>query len=256
MPAINAGAKGDLLARWIDPFLRPVMKAKSQAAHEPTAVSRPEQSGQVQSGGADPDRVLLFGNGPAAGWGVASHDAAIPGHLAREFSALTGHPVEVNVIADPAVGCAAAPALLAGLDLSAYDAVVVILGSSDALQLLPTHRWELAMTAVIRTLLDKTAVATDIVIMGIQPLSSIPAFSVRPNGLADEHASILNEITRQACRGRVTYLEPPDVRHPGLALTPGPASEGHWNAVYHEWGKIQAGRLQQLRAANPAWRSD
>lgn len=83
-------------------LLRPVMRVWAASLERDfQGAPRPHDIPQAHSAGIDSDRILLVGCGPAVGWGVVSHDLALPGSLARELSGLTGRGVDVDVIESP-----------------------------------------------------------------------------------------------------------------------------------------------------------
>ena len=59
---------------------------------------RPTDATIAHASGNNPDRMLLLGSGPAMGYGVLSHDLALPGQLARQISAASGRGVTVDVV--------------------------------------------------------------------------------------------------------------------------------------------------------------
>jgi lysophospholipase L1-like esterase len=235
--------------------LRPVMQRKARAIHQSTAIPRPDEPSSEGTPGLDPDRILLLGNGALAGWGVRSHDQAVPGHLARELSELTGHPAVVDLVADHTVRAETAPSLIPYAQLVEYDAIVVVLGASDALQLLPTARWAQVITTFLDTLAEHTPPSTEIVIMGIQPPSTVPVFELATGGLVDQNAVRYNEETKVRCTGRIHYLQPPVLARIGPSAVD-PDTEEERSRVsdgYREWAKAIAQRLATLRASNPSW---
>ena len=71
--------------------LRPLMRSWVRQVFRNLAdVPRPLDDPRAHASGVDSDRILLFGGGAAVGWGVLSHNLALPGSLARALSDLTG----------------------------------------------------------------------------------------------------------------------------------------------------------------------
>lgn len=165
-------------------------------------VPRPHDAPQAHAAGLNPDRVLLFGNGISTGVGVGTQDLALPGQLARALGARTGRGCDVDLLADQRWDIESAVGALAGHDLSGYDAVVVVLGESDAYRLLPERRWTRALSALLDHLESRTSPGTGITVLGIPPISSLPAFRVRPGDLADRWADQLDECSQAVCAGR------------------------------------------------------
>jgi hypothetical protein len=169
---------------------------------------------QAHSTGLDPDRILVFGNGLASGWGVASHELAIPGELARSLTSLTGRGADVDVSEHSDLKLEGATRALEGRELSGYDAVVVIIGAGDALSLTPRAKWRASMHALIEMLADRTSASARIVVVAQSPIRAVPPFDNLFGRLANSHATALNAITHELCEAqpRVEYLTlPPPV---------------------------------------------
>jgi hypothetical protein len=143
---------------------------------ELSSMPRPLDEPQAHASGLNPDHILVFGNGLAIGWGVASHDLAIPGELARGLSAITGRGVDVDLLADSSLRGTTASHALEGHPLSSYDAIVVFIGSSDALSHTPRAQWRASMSGLIDVLVDGTPASTRIVIVALQPIRPVPPF--------------------------------------------------------------------------------
>ena len=191
--------------------VRTVARGRYRVVDDLLTTPRPDDAPSAHAPGTDPDRVLVFGNGPAVGWGVRSHDLALPGHLARRLSALTGRGADVDALADPHVTVATAHELAASRPLRGYDAVVVVLGMSDALQLLPGHRWSSHLCALLSQLEQATDPSCHLLVVGIQPPSSVQKFGAARGGAADQQAGVLNRLSADLCAGRerLHFLLPP-----------------------------------------------
>jgi lysophospholipase L1-like esterase len=242
------------MVRKLTPVMRPVMKAKTRAIHADTDIPRPTDTKPARTPGLYPDRVLLLGNGALAGWGVTSHDQAIPGHLARALTSRTRHPAEVHLRMDHTVRITTITTLLTNTDITDFDAVVVVCGASDALQLLPEHTWDTAIQNLIGTLLKATPEPTGIIIVGIQPPSTVPVFHLTEGGTVDQQAELFNTITRQYCTGRVHFLPPPDLPRIGPQRAPQSATTSEEQRVsdgYRAWAEIIAAEFVRTRPRNP-----
>lgn len=239
----------------ITPVLRPVMKAKTRSIHSDTAIPRPSDTGPVSTPGDYPDRILLLGNGALAGWGVRTHDDAIPGHLARELTSLTSHGTEVHLKMDHTVTIDTITRLTDTIDLTEFDAIVIVVGASDALQLLPLKKWDAAIQALLAELLRLTPTPTEIILFGIQPPSTVPVFALNEGGVVDQRADAFNTISSTHCTGRIHFLTPPTLPRIGptsaLAAT-GNAEEQRVSASYQVWARHIATELDALRPRNPS----
>jgi hypothetical protein len=165
-------------------------------------------SPHVHGPGTSLDRVLLAGDGVATGRGVLTHDLGLPGHLARQLSAHTGHATDLDVVVDQEMTVLSCEAAIAGVDLSRYDVVVLSMGHNEALGLMSVKKWETGLMTLLAEVADTTAGGTSIFLL------SIPSFGPRthlPAGLAavvDRHAKKLNTVTEAliATMPRVTLI--------------------------------------------------
>jgi hypothetical protein len=202
-------------------------------------VSQPDGDPRGRAPGENPDRILVFGNGTAMGWGVASHDAALPGHLAREITAITGRGTDVELVADASMTMESALSRLRSVNLWWYDGVVITIGNGEAMCLLPPERWRRAMDGLLRHAEDETPAATPIVVIGITAVASIQVFRGLLAFVGDRHATVLNRITMKVC------AELPDARYhlldaPDLAA----ATRDSYSDVYRVW----AGSIAEVLA--------
>jgi hypothetical protein len=228
-------------------LLRPVQRQRYRWILGGTiAVPRPYEAPRAHAPGVNPDRVLVFGNGLAVGWGVRSHDLALPGQLARALTARTGRGTDVHLLADTRWDIESAADDLRGRDLRGYDAVVVVMGASDAFRLLAEKRWIAGVTALLDRLESQTSPTTPITMMGIQQVSSVPVFHSRPGGHADSWAIRLNDVTRTLCekRSRVHFLLPP-VAPEASAQTRPAADDRRYRSPqrFFEWAAVQAEQI-------------
>lgn len=199
---------------------------------------RPADAPHAAVPGANADRILIFGAGPAVGWGVLSHDLALPGSLARELAQRTGRGAEVDVVSDRWIMAGSAVEELDSLRLSSYDAIVVILGVDDSRNLVPLKAWRRDMTAILDHLEVATSPGTPVFVVGIHPIRSIPVFDCLLGGIANRHAAHMNEATAKlaATRERVTFVSWPAARCP-------PEHRFRDAPSYRLWAQILAERV-------------
>ncbi|SDN79831.1 GAF domain-containing protein [Cryobacterium flavum] len=178
-----------------------IMRAWMEFIRQDSAsVPRPTGTPEAHAPGANSDRVLILGSGPASGWGVSSHDLALPGSLARALSARTGCGADVTLVADPFGSLEGLPNLLAGHALGRFQAVVVFVGVNDAVTLTSEKSWERNMGRLLRSLERDTLDSTNIYVMGIQPIRTVPVFDSLLGSVANTHARRLNVRTERVCR--------------------------------------------------------
>ena len=224
------------LLRWV---LVPLMRAWSAAVtRDYDGVPRPRDTPQAHSPGTDSDRVLIFGSGPAVGWGVLSHNVALPGSLARALSTRTGRGTDVDVIPNPLVTIRTSQTELDGLGLWRYDAVVVSLGTADAVALLSAQIWRRELSALLDRIRRESSRTTRIFVLGVQPIRSIAAFDSGLGSVAEKHARSLNEASAAICAGQEqSYFVPMAA---SLAATPDRVRTA---AHYAQWAELLADRM-------------
>jgi len=207
---------------------------------------RPTDAPRGHAPGHDPDRILLLGSGPAAGWGVASHEVALPGTLAREVAAHTRRGADVELVSRVDMTARDAEHDLVGRDLATYDAIVVVLGVNDALRLTSPRAWRASMSQLLSTLLESASGDAGIVVVGIQPITSIPAFRTRRGTIAGRHGVRLNSETQAICERdpRITFVPLPP-------QSPSPPGEDRHRSTqqYQEWARIIAEPIAPQLAA-------
>ncbi|WP_104133382.1 GAF domain-containing protein [Cryobacterium sp. M91] len=194
------------LVRWA---LRPVMRIWTASAERADRhLPRPSDAPQAHAPGIDSDRVLILGCGPAVGWGVLSHQLALPGSLARELSVRTGRGVDIDLLASRTMTAENALTALADTRLGRFDAVVVILGLNEALDLTSVTEWRERLTALLQELERETSRSTQIFLLGIPPVHSIEIFRRPLVRIADCSATDLNAVTARLAAGapRTTFV--------------------------------------------------
>lgn len=228
-------------------FLRhvvaPFVRSRYSAPGGRLGVPRPDDAPRAHAPGIDPDRLLVFGNGAAVGWGVRSHDQALPGQLARRVSALTGRGVDVDAVADPTFTIATAAAALPADRLDGYDGIVVVLGVSDALRLTSLRRWRHGLVELFDAIDRGSHDSAEVLVVGIHRPSSIAAFSVREGSIVDQHAARLDQVTRELCasRERTHFVVAPELPVTLVGATPPTPSE-----VFQLWADAHAVTLAPL----------
>jgi hypothetical protein len=196
-------------------------------------VPRPERT-TAHVCGPRPVRVLILGGaGPAIGWGVRCPELALPGQLARSLAEATGRGVDVRVVADRELALPGALSALAGHDLN-VDAVVVATGMREAVSLRSVRAWHRDMSTLVRGLKDACPPSAHVLVAGMQPVRSIPAFRAAGlSTLADRHADRLNALTQELCASeeRVAFTRLP---------APSAPTENRYRspADYREWADV------------------
>jgi hypothetical protein len=235
-------------------FLTPVMRLWYRSLRSRHALGpMPTDGLSAHAAGPDSDRVLVFGSGIAAGLGVLSQDLALSGHLARALSTRTLRGTDVDVVADLSLTAQNAPPYVRSIVLERYDAVILVLGARESLELAPVGSWRQYFRMLLDQLLD--AGSFDIVVAGIPSLRSINAYGTPLGLVAERHSHRYNRATAELCSAnrRTTFVRLSSaVNHP----------DGSGRAVenYRMWaGEIAeatAPLLDLARSSNTGVRHD
>jgi hypothetical protein len=161
--------------------------------------------------GADPDHVLVLGNGAAMGFGVRSQELALPGALARALAAATGRGASVDVVARRGTTITAIGDLMAEARVQRYDAIVLAVGGTDAYGLLPIDRWREQVVGMLALVEAAAAPSTEILLLAATPLQHALDRQGPFDRAADRLAAQLDDTSEEACRGRsaVTFVRVP-----------------------------------------------
>lgn len=152
--------------------------------------------------GENPDRVLLAGSGIAVGYGMASHDQALGGQLARQLSAITGRGAEVETLTDIDLDGAALCAALDARKLSALDAIVTTPGDVERLLLLPPRAFRRGIEMVLDHIAEHGPASLQTFLIGIPPLPGIIRMPRILGWLVRWSAASLNRQLQLACAAR------------------------------------------------------
>jgi GAF domain-containing protein len=186
----------------------------------------------VHAPGADPDRILVTGDGASAGRGVLTHDLGLPGYLARRVSAITGRATDVDIVVTTTMTAATCFSAIANLDLARFDAILFSLGANEALSLTPVTAWRMDLDLLLDRLEREVTDGAWTVVL------SIPFFSVNPYlprllaRVVDRHVQRLNDATEALLESR-----------PSVAFVPfahGEASDADGTHAYDRWASTIA----------------
>lgn len=182
-------------------ILRPVLRSTfALTLLRLERVPKPLDEPMGWSEGPQPARILLIGDGPALGYGVATHQLALPGQLARRVGELTGRGVSVVQVGDDEMTVAGMTDRLAEEDPRQYDVLLVLVGAVDAATLTPVPVW----ARHLRGFLDVAAASGwhRILVVGIPPVDRLPVLRGLRARLASQHIERLNVMTAAIARPR------------------------------------------------------
>lgn len=197
--------------------LRPVLRAwEAWVADLLETMPRPADLPRAIAEGPSPDRVLIVGAGPAVGWGVASHELALPGVVARALRAGTGRGAVVDVVADERWTIVDAGRALAAASLTRYDTVILALGTADVMTGMTSRVWRDALHDLIAQWRRTAGSAGRLVVTDVPRISSIPGLHGAVARWADRRAAEFSEIVRERVTSEegVTLVRLPAVRTP------------------------------------------
>jgi lysophospholipase L1-like esterase len=181
---------------WLAPAMKVWLTTQQSAARY---IPRPSDDPHAHAPGPEADRILIFGAGPAMGWGVVSHDIALPGSVARLLTAHTGRGTDVDVIAQMKLTVSNAMSTLTELDLTGYDAILLTLGTREAVGMASPKRWRRELADVVLTLISRASPDAMIFLVGVVPIQSVPGFRSRMGAIAARNATEFNEATAALC---------------------------------------------------------
>ena len=176
------------------------------AAHSMGERPRPNGAPRVHAMGPDPDRILMLGAGIVSGIGVASHELGIGGHLARRLSALTRRGADVELLGAPELTVSGARKLLAGVDLGRFDAIVVMLGSREAIGLRAASAWGRDIRGLLDRIAETAPPSLSVFTVAIAPLPSVLPFGRVLGPAVGRHIERLNAVTREVSAGSAHFV--------------------------------------------------
>jgi hypothetical protein len=166
------------------------------------AIPRPRDEPRVHADGPDPDRILLIGSGPAVGWGVLSQDLSLGGVIARALAAQTHRGVDMDIVGKAGLTAETSVGILNAMKLWRYDGVIVTLGLNEAMDLVPRKVWRERLSEVLDVIAATASRTTEVFVLGIPPMRSLPAVHGPLMDRAQKHANGLDVETQKLCSTR------------------------------------------------------
>lgn len=196
--------------------------------------SKPTGDPQVHAEGADADRLLLIADGASVGHGLLSHELGLAGHLARTLSAGTGRGVDIDIIAHGNMNAAASLDALRSVELSRFDALVLTIGSHEAIGLVPLAQWRHDLTNLLDYINANAPSSLHTFVIAVPPTRASIDFPRILSSIVDRQVDLLNATTRVVHGGRA-----------GVTIIPfGPeasSSTGRNSSLaYEKWAKLIA----------------
>jgi hypothetical protein len=204
-------------------------------------MAQPTDSPVSHGSGPDPDRVLLIGGPVVRGLGVASYQLGLTGHLARRLAVGTGRGADVETRWVDRFDTAAAARILRNENLDRFDAVMIVLGAKDVMQLRLLGSWRRDIRALLRAIGETTPPTLPVLIVGVTEFAeALGVAQVVVDTLA-ETVRKRNLETEEACRetGLAEYV-PFQPRRVGVR------NGGDNSAIYESWAVALAPALERV----------
>ncbi|MFP7833376.1 GAF domain-containing protein [Marisediminicola sp. LYQ134] len=216
------------------PFVRAWMSVASSTWHD---IARPPARGLGHAPGENPLHVLMIGSGAATGWGVLSHDLALPGHTARALAAALDRGAQVDVIVDSNVTVATASKLISPINIEVYDAVIIALGMNDVFRMTSPRAWARHYSRLLADVQERCA-HTTLFVTSVPPVPLMRSMTRVVHAILSRHRRILNARLAALCarEGTAHLLRIPEgtVSPPDRHRTP---------ETYRVWGDAIAGQM-------------
>lgn len=199
---------------------------------------RPDPVDAIRRSGPSPYRILCFGGGALRGVGLRDHNLGLPGHIADLLVEQTGRGAQIDVVVDADPTSPAALALLAGLRIRRYDAVIVVLGDGGAARV-PVDRWRGAVVGLGRLLLDETSPAAGVFLYDSNravAAATSTHLSARTAAALARETAVTEEVCALSARLRFSELRP--------TLGSRNASGRFSDAAYRDWAGVIVQRLR------------
>lgn len=191
-------------------------------------VPRPADSADQRLPGPDPMDVLVVGGGASSGWGVRTHELGFTGALARRLRGAVHRGVVIRAGIDVELTAARAPEVIRATRTRFDELRIAVLGITEVLTQSSVSNWRAEIEAVLDAL-EPTA-RRPAVMVGIQPISSIPVYRGGLSHWLDRQVDAMNRETREACAARphVVFADLPGPPSVVLERYRGPADYDFW----------------------------
>lgn len=178
----------------------------------PSGEVRPGDAVPIRRAGRSPSRVLLFGGGALAGWGLLDHERGLPGLLADGLAQATARGIDLDVVVDLDPTLPAGREALQRLRVARYDAIVVLLGERQSLEHLRRGMWADEVESLLEVLDTERAPAASLLVVdcgrSMVTVSRTGFQRLRAVADAGRHAEVARGRCGSAGAG-FTELKPP-----------------------------------------------
>ncbi|CAN5264893.1 hypothetical protein BH09ACT1_BH09ACT1_20780 [soil metagenome] len=216
-------------------LMYPVMRSWVGALADTTeGFPQPGLTGRIVVDGDDLVTILLIGGGRAAGYGVLDHDMGFIGCMARALSTSLDRGVAIDSVTSVRMTAARALEAVENVDVTGYDAIVLIIGTYDLVALTPARAFGARMESLVAGLACDESGRT-LFVGEIPALPTVTGIKGMPVALAKAHRPALTAQLEEVLR-----------RHPSTVSLPlsDPAhadvTDRSMSKRYLEWGNEAA----------------
>lgn len=192
-----------------DLFLAPLVASWLRTStHSWRLMPTPGGKSRAYAAGPNADRVLLVGSGVAVGYGVTSGDLALGGYLARGLTSATRRGTSVETVAQMGLRFRDCAEVLSGFDLDGYDAVVITLGTDEALHVVSARAFRSDVRRLLEWLDTVAPARLGVVVVGIPDVTSIMRLPRAWESRIRRHCAHLDFELKNLSgeHSRITYL--------------------------------------------------
>lgn len=160
----------------------------------------PDDASHGHIPGPNPDRVVFIGEAGQISLGVRTHQLSLAAFFARHHHALTHRGVDWSIHTFPHARIAEGPSTVQAISntLEGTDIVVMLIGITDALRVIPSALWENEMRSTLTTLNELLPSDARILLGDMPPLNNAGSLSRAARVAAGIHGSALNKRSQTA----------------------------------------------------------
>jgi hypothetical protein len=155
----------------------------------------------VRAPGPDPIHLLLLGGGIATGYGTASHEVALAGHLARQIAQTSRRGVDMQVCVAPRLTISEASRLAGDTAANQYDAVILAIGVQDAIDGADPQWWATQTESLIGHF-TRPASPGRVFVITVPPVTALLRFPRLSRNYVNHAVRLLNEQLDLLSTGR------------------------------------------------------
>ncbi|WP_423263324.1 hypothetical protein [Frondihabitans sp. 4ASC-45] len=205
----------------------------------------PEDPAEGVVAGADPDRIVFLGERGELSLGVRTHELSLPAFFARHRSHITRRGVSWSISVLPTSRIQDAPAVVARMSerLQGVDAVVVLVGITDALRVTSPIVWDQNLRETLNALMRALPCGAQVIVGEIPPLDNAGSLSRPARVAAGLQGRLLNMRTRLVARDYPAVVVAGFPDELTTSVWRPESEENRYRNTYKVWGEDLTGHL-------------